>query len=165
MKNNYLKHKNYLGSTEFDIENGILYGKILFINDIITYEGRTVDELTAAFIESVDDYLQTCEELGRDPQKVHSGSFNIRIGEEIHRDAAMLAFKRGQKLNEFIKEAIAEKIAGLKEDKPPTQLNVTVQKIYTMEKDTSPEQDSIPGLDTFFTTLDSPSTKNKEALN
>lgn len=165
MKTNYLKHKDYLGSTEFDIENRVLYGKILFINDIVTYEGKTVEELTAAFSESVDDYLQTCEELGREPQKAHSGSLNIRIGEEIHRDAAMLAFKRGQKLNEFIKEAIAEKVAGLTEDRPPTQVNVTVQKIYTMEKETSPEQDSTPGLDSIFTTFDYPSVKNREALN
>ena len=156
MKTEWIKHKDYLGSVEFDLKNGILHGTILFINDIVTYEGTTLDELTAAFVESVDDYLQTCKELGRNPQKAHSGSLNIRIGEIIHRDAAMLAYKDGQKLNDFIKKAIAEKIAVLKETKPPTQLNITVQKIYSAETNNLTGQNLVPGLESIPTTMDSP---------
>ncbi len=165
MKTNWIKHKDYLGSVEFDIKNGILYGSILFINDIVTYEGITLDELTSAFKESVVDYLQTCEELGREPQKAHSGSLNIRIGEETHRNAAMLAYRGGKKLNEFIKEAIVEKVARLQEDKTPTQINVTVQKIYSMETESESEKKNTPGEYSIVPTLGNPSGKNRETVN
>ncbi len=110
MKINNLNYKKYLGSIETDIENEILYGKILFINDTVTYEAPDLKLLKAEFKVAVDDYLQTCEQLGREPQKTCSGSFNIRVGKSVHRDAVVYARKKGQKLNDFCREAILDKV-------------------------------------------------------
>jgi predicted HicB family RNase H-like nuclease len=167
MKTNYLKHNNYLGSVEFDIEGGILFGKILFINDIITYEGDTITELTSQFKDAVTDYLATCETLHRQPQKAHSGSLNIRIGEKAHRDAAILAFKNGKKLNEFIKEAVTDKILSYQEKNEKSQVTVTVQHVYKSEEPIVTQPDSPrKGDETIFTKFDDPYTKkNQEILH
>ena len=106
---NHLKYKGYLGSIEPSVEDNCLYGKILFINDLITYEAETVSELEKEFRAAVDDYLETCKALGREPQKPCSGSFNVRIGEDLHRVAAMQAELSGVSLNDFVKTAIEEK--------------------------------------------------------
>jgi predicted HicB family RNase H-like nuclease len=120
MKEKNLSYNNYLGSIEVDIENGVLFGQILFINDTITFEAPDLTKLKVEFEEAVDDYLETCRQLKREPQKTCSGTFNIRVGEQVHRDAAFYAHARGQKLNDFCKDALEEKIASLKNGKKET---------------------------------------------
>jgi len=103
-------YKGYKGSIDCSIDDACLYGKVLFIEDVISYEGSTITELKKAFEESLDDYLATCKEVGKDPDKSFAGSFNIRIGPQTHKDAALVALEENQTLNEFIKEAVEEKI-------------------------------------------------------
>jgi predicted HicB family RNase H-like nuclease len=66
---NVLEYKNYRGSVEFNAEDKILFGQITGIRDVVTFEGTTVKELTKSFEEAVDDYLITCKEQGKDPDK------------------------------------------------------------------------------------------------
>jgi predicted HicB family RNase H-like nuclease len=106
-----LKHKGYIGSVEVSLGDACLHGKILFIQDIVTYEGQTVSELKQAFVEAVEDYLATCEELGREPQKPFSGSFNVRVGPELHKAAAEQAYRENISLNELVKCALEERLA------------------------------------------------------
>ena len=108
-KNKLLKYKEYLGSVDFDLASGVLYGKIQCINDTVTYEAETLPELKTEFEAAVDDYLETCDVIGKEPQRTYSGSFNVRIGEELHRQVAICSLKKGVNLNEFCREAIAEK--------------------------------------------------------
>ncbi len=105
----YLRYKNYLGTIEAELETNTLFGKLAFIRDTVTYEGTTLQELELEFKNSVDAYLASCDELGREPQTPCKGSFNIRTGEELHRAAIIAA--EGQSLNSFVCEAIREKIA------------------------------------------------------
>ena len=44
------------------------------LNDVITFQGTCVDELRQAMADSVDDYLEFCAELGREPEKPFSGN-------------------------------------------------------------------------------------------
>jgi predicted HicB family RNase H-like nuclease len=106
-----LKHKGYMGSIDVSPEDNCLHGKILFIRDIVTYEGQTVDELKQAFVEAVEDYLATCEELGRESQKPFSGSFNVRVGPELHKAAVEQAYRKDISLNELVKCALEENLA------------------------------------------------------
>ena len=76
--------------------------------DCITYEGATVEELTADFEGAVDDYLQLCIEKGIEPRKPYSGVLNVRLTPKIHCGAAMAANKAGITLNAFIKNAVAK---------------------------------------------------------
>ena len=112
---NMLNFKGYYGSVEFSLEDGVLHGKIQCINDVVTYEAETLPALQAAFEEAVTDYLQTCEQLGRDADKTMSGTFNIRIGQALHKKAFLAASQAGQSLNDFVKTAVEEKLSNKKE--------------------------------------------------
>lgn len=102
---NYLKHKNYFGSVEFSSEENLLFGKIIGIDDLVTYEADSVKELKNAFIESVEDYLETCNSLGKEPDKFFKGVFNVRTSNAVHRHLAILAEKKKIKLNELVNKA------------------------------------------------------------
>lgn len=112
MSNNVFEHKGYCGSIEVSLDDDCLHGKILFINDLITYEGQTVAELVSAFKSAVERYLEDCKTIGVEPDHPFSGTFNVRIGPEMHKQAVIAAKKSNRTLNEFVKSAIGSAIAG-----------------------------------------------------
>lgn len=57
-----LKYKGYTGYVDFDDEAGVFHGEVLDLRDVITFQGRTVEEIKKAFCESIDDYLEFCEQ-------------------------------------------------------------------------------------------------------
>ena len=105
-----LSYKGYVGSIEASIEDACLHGRILFIDDLISYEGDTIPSIQTAFQEAVDRYLAHCKRVGKHPNKPYSGTFNIRIGAELHSKAAKLAHLKKIKLNELVKQAIQSAI-------------------------------------------------------
>ncbi|NLF41700.1 MAG: type II toxin-antitoxin system HicB family antitoxin [Bacteroidales bacterium] len=111
-----LEHKGFLGSIEVSVEDDCLHGKILFIDDLVTYEADTPKGLKDEFVAAVDDYLETCRELGRQPNKPLSGTFNVRIGPELHQKLARYAVQNKNSINDEVKKAIAEHI-----EKPKSQ--------------------------------------------
>lgn len=104
------RYKNYLGSIETSVEDLCLHGKILHINDLITYEAQTPAKLKKAFEEAVDDYLQLCRQQKKEPEKPFKGSLNIRIGSELHKNAAYQATLNNISINEYIKNAVEAKL-------------------------------------------------------
>jgi len=113
-----LKHKGYVGSSNISHEDNCLFGKIEFINDLVTYEGQTPEELKAAFIEAVDDYIETCKELGQEPEKPFKGSFNVRLGPDLHKRAALKAKQENISLNQLIIEAVEKALEPDKSGEP-----------------------------------------------
>ena len=105
-----LKHKDYYGSVEFSAEDACLFGQIEFIDALVTYEGESVAEIEQSFKDSVDNYIKTCKQLGYEPEKSCKGSFNVRIGTELHRNALIHAKNLGMNLNEFVKNSIEKAI-------------------------------------------------------
>jgi predicted HicB family RNase H-like nuclease len=105
---NSLSYKGYLGRVEFDAEDGLFVGRIAGINDVIGFHGDTVASLTGAFEEAVEDYLATCQRLGRSPQRPYSGRFNVRIPPDLHARAANAAAQKGVSLNQLVETAIEE---------------------------------------------------------
>jgi predicted HicB family RNase H-like nuclease len=55
-----LRYKGFMGSIEISLEDDCLHGKLLLINDLVTYEARTPNQLQAEFESAVEDYLATC---------------------------------------------------------------------------------------------------------
>ena len=53
MKKNMLHYKGFLGSIEFDLEEKILFGKVLGISDLVSYEGRSIKDLEGDFKNGV----------------------------------------------------------------------------------------------------------------
>lgn len=103
-----LNYKDYYGSVAFSAEDECFYGKITGIDDLVTFEGTTVEELKTAFVEAVEDYLEMCSALGKAPAKTYKGTFNIRIAPELHRQLANYATVHRQSLNATVEEAIKE---------------------------------------------------------
>ncbi len=106
----HLEYKGYIGSTEVDVEEGFLYGRLQFIRDVVSYHCADVASLQAAFAAAVDDYLKTCKELGEAPDVPCKGSFNIRVGAELHRQAALAAEREAISLNEWVRRACLSRI-------------------------------------------------------
>ena len=113
--NNLMKYKGYYGSTSISLEDGVIHGKLECINDLVTYEATTVADLQKAFEEAVDDYVATCEEIGKSPDKTMSGSFNVRIGEALHKKAYLAARSNNMTLNDFVKQAVIDAVNDKKE--------------------------------------------------
>jgi predicted HicB family RNase H-like nuclease len=60
-------YKGYEGSVTFDDEACILFGTVTNIDDVITFQGTSVEEIRRAFHDSVDFYLDFCAEQGDQP--------------------------------------------------------------------------------------------------
>jgi predicted HicB family RNase H-like nuclease len=104
--NDILQYKDYLASVHFSSEDDVFYGKILGINDLVSFEGASVKELKKAFHEAVEDYLETCKNVGKEPNKTYKGTFNVRIPTDLHKEAAVFAAVNNLSLNDFVKTAI-----------------------------------------------------------
>ncbi|QQS51270.1 MAG: type II toxin-antitoxin system HicB family antitoxin [Bacteroidota bacterium] len=108
MKN--LEYKGYTGSIEYSKEDDLLFGKVLGINGLISYEGKTGNELETDFKEAIDTYLTDCKSDGVTPEKPFKGSFNVRVSPRLHQKAALLAMEDKMSLNSFVAESIRERI-------------------------------------------------------
>ena len=98
----YLEYKDYQGTVEFSADDACLHGKVVGIEDLVTYEAQGIEDLTAAFRDSVEDYLAMCAEEGRAPDRKYSGKVMLRMNEDLHRRLAMQAEVDGESLNAWI---------------------------------------------------------------
>ena len=101
-----MEYKGYIGKVELDEEAGILYGEVINVRDVITFEGTTVDEIQQAFRDSVDDYLDFCAQRGESPEKPFSGKFVVRLPAELHRKAYIQARLKDKSLNSWVAEVL-----------------------------------------------------------
>jgi predicted HicB family RNase H-like nuclease len=97
-----MTHKGYIGVAKVDAEAGVIRGRVLNIRDVVTFQGRTVDEARQAFVDSVEDYLDFCASRGEPPEKPYSGKFLVRTRPAVHKALAIEASRRGQSLNAFV---------------------------------------------------------------
>lgn len=103
---NTLEYKGYQGTAEISFADNVIHGKILHILDLVTYEANSIENLKKEFEEAVDDYLETCKEEGVSPDKPYSGTFNVRLTPELHRNLAIAASRQGKSLNNTIKQLV-----------------------------------------------------------
>jgi predicted HicB family RNase H-like nuclease len=96
---------------EFSDEDSIFHGRIIGINDHITYDGYNVDELRKNFHDAVDEYLNICARMGKEPDKAYKGTFNVRITPALHKELAAYSTSHGKTLNSTVEEAIRSYIA------------------------------------------------------
>ena len=63
-ENQYLVYKGYTARVEYSMEDGVFYGKLSSIKDLVNFESTRLEEIESEFYEAVDAYLQLCDELG-----------------------------------------------------------------------------------------------------
>jgi predicted HicB family RNase H-like nuclease len=103
---NLLEYKGYYGTVEFSSTDKILFGKVIGINSLISFEGSSIDSLKNDFEEAIDDYIEICKEKGIEREKAYKGSFNVRISPELHKTLVLYSALHGQTLNSTVEDAI-----------------------------------------------------------
>jgi len=103
-----MTYKGYVGTVEYSQKDGCLFGRIVRIQDIVSYEGESVAAIQQAFEEAVDDYLEHCAEIGKEPQKSYSGKFVLRIDPSLHAKLALKAQANGKSLNQYAAEVLSQ---------------------------------------------------------
>ena len=106
-----MSYKGYSGSVEYSAEDNVLYGKVLGIRALISYEGTSVEGLLQDFRNAVDSYLDLCKRNEIEPEQPFKGSFNVRISPELHKNAALCARKNKMSLNAFVERSIEAAVA------------------------------------------------------
>jgi predicted HicB family RNase H-like nuclease len=64
-----IQYKGYTAKITHDSDDNVLVGEIIDVNDVIAFEGRSIDEMEVRMKEAVDGYLSYCEEEGVEPAK------------------------------------------------------------------------------------------------
>ena len=103
----YLEYKGYKGTVEYSKEDDCLVGKVIGMHqDLILYEGATLDELKEDFRNAIDSYIASCEADGIAPKKPFSGKLVLRMSSELHGRIAIAAASKGATINDFINRAL-----------------------------------------------------------
>jgi predicted HicB family RNase H-like nuclease len=102
-----MEYKGYTaGPIEFDSEDGLFSGTVAGLRDVIHFEGTTARELTRAFRQSIDSYLEVCAETEQQPDRPFNGKILVRTEPELHRKAALRAAVEGISLSRWISRQI-----------------------------------------------------------
>lgn len=103
---NSMTYKGYTARIEYDDEDGNFTGRLAGIRDGVGFHADTVEALRDAFHEAVEDYIETCAKVGKEPQKAFSGQVMFRVDPEVHRKAALAAELSGKSLNQWAEEVL-----------------------------------------------------------
>lgn len=125
-----VQFKGYQGAVTYDA--GRLLVRILHIDDFVSTECDRASDVQATFEELVDDYIETCHDLGQEPNRPFRGSFNVRVSPELHRAAVFSATSKGETLNAWVVGAIEAKIDGYNSEAYLALLNVIRERSSTV---------------------------------
>ena len=105
-----MEYKGYLAHVTLDDQANIFHGEVINIRDVITFQGRTVDELRQTFAESIDDYLAFCDQRGEEPERPFSGRLTVRLSPEEHRKAVLAAERSGKDVSTWATEVLTRAV-------------------------------------------------------
>jgi predicted HicB family RNase H-like nuclease len=105
-----MHHEGYIATIDLDEDAGLFHGEVVNTRDVLTFQGRTLDELRTAFADTVADYVDWCKEWGKEPERPYSGNFMLRLSPELHRRVAAAAARTGKSINGYVADAL-ERVA------------------------------------------------------
>jgi len=103
---NSMTYKGYFAKINFDERDNIFWGKVIGIQESITFEGETVAQLTKDFHNAIDHYLVDCKKESRTPAKPYSGKLTLRVSPGIHAAIATAAAHAGKSLNKWVADTL-----------------------------------------------------------
>jgi predicted HicB family RNase H-like nuclease len=101
-------YKGYVASMIFDAEDKVIVGRVLDIDDIISFHGGSVAEFEARFEAAIEGYLAASLQLESAPERPASGKVMLRIAPEVHAAALKAASRSGTSLNKWAEAAIGK---------------------------------------------------------
>lgn len=108
---NVMTYKGLSARVEFDADDELLVGRVAGINDVVGFHADNARDLAEAFHEAVDDYLETCDRVGKEPERAYSGKLMLRVRPELHQALALKAALAGKSLNQFGEEVLSAAVA------------------------------------------------------
>jgi len=105
-----LEYKGYHATINYDADDEIFVGEVFGVNDSLNFHGTSILELKEMFKQSIDNYLELCERIGKEPEKEFKGSFNVRISPELHKEIAILAAQNNISLNQYISNVLQKSV-------------------------------------------------------
>lgn len=113
-----MKYKGYMATVEFDDEGMLLHGEVVGTRDVITFQGRSVEEIKEQFHKSVDAYLALCTRKKTAPEKPFSGQVLVRMPPDLHRDLSGIARDAGISVNSWVVQTLEHAMAPLPQEPP-----------------------------------------------
>ena len=110
---NTLQYKEYIANIAYDPDIDSFMGRVINARDVITFYGKSTEDLHREFEISVDDYLAYCREEGLDPGKPYSGQFRLRLPADLHAKLSAVAAVKNESLNSFIVKTLADHVDGV----------------------------------------------------
>jgi predicted HicB family RNase H-like nuclease len=101
-----MEYRGYIGSVDFSSEDEVFHGRLEGIRDLVTYEGTDVESLKRSFRDAVEDYIDMCRDKNKPPDVPFKGSFNVRVGRDLHKRAAIYSAEHNKRLNAVVTEAL-----------------------------------------------------------
>lgn len=123
--NNTMSYRGYTASMIFDGHDKIIVGRVLDVDDIITFHGESVSEFETNFHTTIDDYVSACAQLGTAPEKPASGKLMLRVAPTVHAAALKAAARSGVSLNKWAEQALSaasRKTANQRQIRAPTRI-------------------------------------------
>lgn len=146
--NSVLHYKGYSAKPEYSADDQIFYGKVLGISDLVDFYTENAKEIENEFHQAVDDYIAFCKEIGKEPQRAYSGSFNVRVSPELHKQAWIRAQNDGVSLNKVVDAALREYLDQERERYPvaaPKEIVDSFALSTISRRDTGNHNHSNPG--------------------
>ena len=110
MMNSMLEYKGYHASVAFDAEDNLFIGEVYGVADSLNFHGTSVEELKEMFKQSIDNYLDLCEKIGKSPDKEYQDTFHVTVSPEMYRQAVSQAARQNITLTQYVIKAIAQSL-------------------------------------------------------
>ncbi len=107
---NFITYNDYIGSVNYSADDRVFYGKIEFIQDLVTFEATTVNDLESAFRNAVNHYLQQCQKLNKAPQKTFKGRIQVTLDPGLYKRASLIAAHQKISLNQLVAQALKHEV-------------------------------------------------------
>ena len=109
--NGMMEYRGYHAKVEYSPEDETFVGQVFGVADTLVFDGQSIEELKEMFHASIDDNLELCQEIGKEPDREYRGTFNVRVPVELHREAALAAEAMDMSLNQFVVDALRRYVA------------------------------------------------------
>jgi len=103
---NTMAYSGYTARIEYDDEDGIFFGHLAGIRDGVGFHADNVADLKAAFREAVDDYIEACGKIGKEPECDVSREVTLRLDPGLHTRARRAADLAGDSLESWCERAL-----------------------------------------------------------
>jgi predicted HicB family RNase H-like nuclease len=103
-----INYKGYNAQVEIDLEANVLFGRVVDLRTVITFEVDRIDGIRAAFEEAIEEYLEFCAAHGKKPERPYAGNVTLRTSARNHRMFAEASRAAGLSMNAWMERALVQ---------------------------------------------------------